>query len=111
MSSFDQYFGKTKGTVYLIKSDSGSHKIGHTRRNIGIRLSQLQSSSPDKLEVKRTFDALNSKETEQDLHSHFRSKNTHGEWFSLNEVDLQEFENYAQVYERQYNEVKSHLSK
>lgn len=75
--------------LYVIRmSGSSFYKIG-VARNIRERLSSLQSGCPIKLEIVKTFFTTDASIKERKLHSVFDLKRTHGEWFELDESDLQ----------------------
>ena len=64
--------------VYFIRSESGRLKIG-TASDVFRRLSALQTSSPEHLEVIGVCDGGRSRERE--IHSIFRAHRLSGEWF------------------------------
>ena len=65
--------------IYFI-ANNNCVKIGYTDVPNG-RFSQLQTSSPDKLEMLLLLSG--GRETETDLHNSFRDLRLSGEWFSL----------------------------
>lgn len=85
-----------KGIVYIIRQkDKQYFKIGWTETKgldnedpVKTRMKQLQTGSPDKLEIVGCFNAR-SKKTEQALHTLFASNRVNGEWFNLTLNDCQ----------------------
>ena len=73
-------------TVYVIKG-AGIYKIGRTT-NLKSRFSALQNSSPVGLKMILHLECLDNEGLEEALHKLFASKNSHGEWFALTELDL-----------------------
>lgn len=87
-----------KGIVYLIKkSKSKLYKIGITR-NISNRVSQLQSSSGEKMEVIFYHsDVENYSDVELSIHNFFKNRRVLGEWFQLNNSDIKVFRNWFNI--------------
>ena len=75
--------------IYLISHSDTFLKIGYTK-NINKRLSQLQISSPIKLELYHLIDG--NVTLEKELHFIFRDLRTQGEWFHFDHSILQYFE-------------------
>jgi hypothetical protein len=96
---------KYEGTVYLVRSEDGAYKIGHTRQTFKARFSMLRSANPRRLSKIHTFKAINSLEAEQSLHSAFGKKRIRGEWFNLDQDDLALYYDYVAMFERQYREI------
>lgn len=76
-----------KEYIYLTKSDFG-YKIGRTTRPQKRPL-QVAGNMPIKLEVIVVIEVANSKEWERRLHRHFAEKRLRGEWFSLDQTDVE----------------------
>jgi ssDNA-binding Zn-finger/Zn-ribbon topoisomerase 1 len=76
--------------IYLIKSDipNSPTKIG-IASNVPKRLKTLQMASPCKLELIFTIEKTYAYQLENTLHQYFKDKKVHGEWFDLNEEDIQ----------------------
>ena len=72
--------GKSKMFVYFIQGQTTRLiKIGQTAGSVSNRLQEIQSNSPDKLEVLKAIEA--SRRAEQFLHEKFEPFRSHGEWF------------------------------
>jgi DNA-binding XRE family transcriptional regulator len=74
--------------IYLISYENKFVKIGYTK-NISKRLSQLQVSSPIKLEVLHLIDG--NVALERELHILFKDLKTSGEWFKFDSSILEYF--------------------
>lgn len=76
------------GYVYVVQADNNLYKIGkskdpHTRiQSLGVRL-------PYELEVLVLIESTNYTQLEKELHKHFADKRKGGEWFELDENDLE----------------------
>ena len=87
---------RQKENIYLVRSD-GYIKIGYTF-DILNRLGGLQLGNPKRLELVYTHKVLEVKILEERLHQKFSEKRVLGEWFLLNERDVNEAINYIQTY-------------
>ena len=74
--------------IYLISYENKFVKIGYTK-NISKRLSQLQVSSPIKLEVLHLIDGDIT--LEKQIHNLFKDLKTNGEWFKFDISILEYF--------------------
>lgn len=78
-----------KGYVYFAKSGIGLTKIGKTS-NLQKRIKQLEKEVQSNLEVIHTIPSDNAYQTEQSFHKRFEEKRVNGEWFLLDELDIEE---------------------
>ena len=78
---------RPKEYVYLTKADFG-YKIGRTIRS-DQRPLQVASNCPIKLEVIVVIEVPDSKAVEKRLHGHFANKRLCGEWFALDDLDVE----------------------
>lgn len=70
------------GSVYIIRSGNTSHyKIGYTGRDIGQRMSEIQTGSPLPLSLVASWTAPRTAETK--IHRIFSDCRLEGEWFDL----------------------------
>lgn len=83
---------KGDGYIYIIGSEFG-FKIGLATNYIS-RFSSIQTASPVDLELKRAFLVHNMEIVEKNLHQLFKKKHLRGEWFDLNDNDLNTIEKY-----------------
>ena len=77
-----------KSGVYVIRSISGYYKIGHTN-DISNRLHTFTVKLPFEIELEVWILAEDCRGLEAWMHRHFASKRVNGEWFSLNNNDLE----------------------
>lgn len=80
--------------VYLIESTDNDkrYKIGMTRSSdVSKRLKQLQTGNSSKLTIKEVYETDHPFKLEKMLHNRFKSKQTIGEWFELNDDDIRDF--------------------
>lgn len=76
-----------KGYVYILLAENGLRKIGRTN-NPKSRLGSF-AMSPIEIDVEKIYAVADSLLTEKLLHEKFHSKRVRGEWFCLNESDLE----------------------
>lgn len=83
----------TSGCTYIIRA-VGEHlyKIGRTGGDPHHRLQRLRTMSPIPLELVMVLDHLS---WEDVLHHHYREKRRHGEWFELDEHDLEHIKQWS----------------
>jgi hypothetical protein len=75
--------------VYIIYNPkTGLHKIGRTDRDISVRNKELVRKYGDQLEMINYIETYDSRALEKKLHKQFASKRKDGEWFDLNQEDL-----------------------
>jgi len=76
--------------IYLITANeyAGIYKIGLTS-DVDRRLRDMQTACPFVLYAFRAYTVINPAAVEAMLHAFFHKKRLKGEWFRLNEVDLQ----------------------
>lgn len=76
------------GYVYLLRADNGLCKIGKAKV-VNDRVRQLEISLPYDLELVSELYAEDCTETEANLHRRFAKKRIKGEWFKLDETDIE----------------------
>jgi hypothetical protein len=74
--------------VYLIKSQD-LYKIGYTEKKVKDRILELKTGNPNKFEEIFEYESFEAKGIEFALHNFFKHKNVEGEWFSLDEKDVE----------------------
>jgi hypothetical protein len=78
------------GYVYLVGSEiEGSFKIGMTTRDPTIRLAEFVPQMPFKCELLLYIESDDPARLEAQLHERFNSKRLRGEWFALDEQDVE----------------------
>lgn len=87
------------GYVYLMIAANGLYKIGRSR-NIVRRLRGIQTSSPIPVELTHSVKTRSSNQLESNLHKVFSDRRSHGEWFKLTPMQVQ------QVKEIMNNHIK-----
>lgn len=99
------------GYIYLISTDSFGnrvYKIGRTRRAIDKRLNELRTSNANPLEVLYSFKTNWVNQLESRLHLHFKDKRMEGEWFLLDNEDIDKFpflcKEYNDLYQMLFDE-------
>ena len=88
------------GIVYLITSNYVDFKIGVTTRPINERIRELQTSHPEKIDIIKFYKAENHNAVERWLHRKFNEKRLEGEWFQLDETDINQFESLCQSHDK-----------
>jgi hypothetical protein len=76
------------GYVYLIRIENGLYKIGKAK-NIDERIKPFKVSFPMSWEIIHAFMSHDYSKAEITLHERFSDKRTVGEWFTLDEQDVQ----------------------
>lgn len=77
------------------------YKIGVSKHEL-TRLKQLQTGSSKKLKIVKTFKSEFPYKVESNLHAFFKHKHEEGEWFRLNNSDLERFEGLCEQYEKNF---------
>lgn len=86
--------------IYLINQiNTNRYKIGTTKNNVDLRLKQLQTGSSDVLSLTKTFTTNYGFKLESALHRHFYCKQATGEWFELDQQDIEGFLKTCETYE------------
>ena len=77
----------TRGYTYLLTN--GTHyKIGITTKIVTIRVAELQTGSPAKIEISAYSYNSKCEDMERYLHNKFSTKRLMGEWFNLSDDDV-----------------------
>ena len=95
--------------VYLISSETNEkkvYKIGHSKRSVEARLSEFRTGNSSVLEVVDVFNSKWGTKIEAHLHRHFRVKRVGGEWFDLDDKDLQDFKRLCQQVHENLNTIE-----
>ena len=86
------YNSASDGYIYIAYIDDSNssrfYKIG-LARNVDARIKQHQTSIPFDLKIAMSFYVSNMKQKEMELHVLFSSKNVRGEWYLLDNDDLE----------------------
>ena len=76
-----------EGWVYLL-AGNGYYKIGQTN-DVKRRIGQISPKLPFEVEILCAIPTNNAHKLEADLHNLYNEKRTNGEWFELNEADVE----------------------
>lgn len=94
--------------IYLISAlldDKKIYKIGYTKREVSKRIKELETGNPYEFDIEKVYVTENyANSIENRIHKHFLFKKIRGEWFDLDEEDIEEFENLCGMY---YNTIES----
>jgi hypothetical protein len=93
----------SSGYIYIIKMEK-YYKIGLSR-SIAVRLNSFKSL-PEKIEILALEQVVDDRSVESELHKMFVKKRTNGEWFILDEDEIQSAITYLQSRKVEYNERK-----
>ncbi len=80
--------------VYLICAEIEGkrlYKIGHTKRSAEVRLKEFKTGNASDMYIVQTFRSEWGTKVESSLHRRYRSKKIQGEWFDLDEVEVEQF--------------------
>lgn len=86
----DPYTSTIDGYVYLIESENGLFKIGRSK-DVWKRFSSIAMAVPVPITLRHVVPTINYIRAEEWLHEQFASKRHHGEWFQLDQDDLEWF--------------------
>ena len=87
--------------IYLIKQDPNLYKIG-VSKDPENRCKSLQTANGVLLELVKKIPVKHDYRTERALHNYFSSKKTIGEWFCLEEKDVESFETICEFKEKNF---------
>lgn len=90
------------GYVYLLLQldfeGNESYKIGVTKRDVNIRISELQTGNPNKISLHRKYESKNYLKVEKWLHRKYQTKTeAKNEWRTLTDEQVFSFLNDCQV--------------
>ena len=81
-----------EGIVYFLKAENGLTKVGWTQ-NLAERKKTLERKEKTKTELVHYISSQDCVTLEQVIHTVFSKKRVRGEWFDLNDEDVQMFKN------------------
>jgi hypothetical protein len=82
------------GDIYIIKDNgTGYYKIGMSR-NVNQRIKSLNTSTPRGIETVLIFDSSDCVLDENNIHNMFSDKRISGEWFELDDKDIEKIKEY-----------------
>lgn len=80
-----------KGFIYFARADNGLIKIGRSYC-VEFRLEELNKGLPYDLELLKTIESENCSKREKEFHAKFKDKRIRGEWFALDQSDLEQLQ-------------------
>lgn len=81
--------------LYIFRNkESDDHKIG-VSKDVDRRMSDIASSLNVKLELVSKYPVISAYKVESILHIHFKDKHVYGEWYKLNQSDIDVISKYA----------------
>jgi hypothetical protein len=87
--------------VYLLKCDFGDevlYKIGFTKRPVTTRVKELKTGNANYIKIIHIFTSDLAIKIESTLHRLYNSKRINGEWFDLNNKDVELFMENCQTH-------------
>lgn len=85
------------GVVYLLTNNNDQYKIGITKYNGKKRIKNLQTGNGDVIDVVAEFESKFNNKIEGALHKRYGTKRLKGEWFVLEQKDIQNFISECQI--------------
>lgn len=73
---------------YVIRNNSNHYKLGITNRDANTRLKEFETGNSEELFIVKTFFTKHGRTFESTMHRRFKHKHLKGEWFELDEKDL-----------------------
>lgn len=79
--------------IYLIScgEENLQYKIGYTKRDVSDRLREFKTGNSGNLNIVATFETKWGSKLENMLHRKYRSKKIEGEWFGLDNTEVENF--------------------
>ena len=97
--------------IYLISAFLGEerlYKIGITKRKVEKRIKELQTGNPAEFNIENVYVADNyAVNIEKNLHRYFREKKINGEWFYLDQDDIDQFTELCEMYYETFDLVQN----
>lgn len=94
------------GYVYILTSNYLVFKIGVTSGKIEKRIRALQTGNAEKIDLVKSYKTDNYRNIETWLHHKFNEKRLEGEWFQLNETDINQFESLCEARDKNITLLK-----
>lgn len=90
--------------VYILKSQTNPiyYKIGITNKDIVFRFNDIQKFLPFKVTIHKTIEHDHSSQVESFLHNYFNEKRSNGEWFFLDESDIDKIDDLIVDFKPKY---------
>lgn len=96
------------GYIYLFESVSEYeklYKIGYTKnkQTLKKRIKQLQTGNPNKIKMVDFFKSYHGRKVETTLHNIYSTRRLEGEWFKLDEYDVENFNESCKKIEHNFD--------
>lgn len=93
--------------IYLLQqADTNLYKIGVTKKDVDVRIKELQIGNPSKLSLIESYKTKWDFKLENALHIHFKRHKVQSEWFELTEENVKEFLTLCEKYEKNFDVLK-----
>lgn len=99
---------KKSGFIYCLSDQQGHYKIGMSK-NLDRRISQLATQPPFEIVVIASHQVYDMRKYEAALHWLHADKRLRGEWFSLDEPDIEDFKSGRWLQAYLYNQLALEL--
>lgn len=86
--------------IYLICAEIGGekmYKIGYTKRTIEQRIREFKTGNASEFTIIDSFQSDWGTKIEAQLHKRFNHKKVNGEWFKLDESDINKFQDMCSL--------------
>lgn len=86
--------------IYLISSEINNdtlYKIGITKRDVKKRIKELKTGNAAELNIVNVFESKWAFKIESNLHQTYQTKNIRGEWFRLEQEEIDNFISRCQL--------------
>ena len=96
--------------IYLISSEINDiklYKIGITRRSIEKRIKEFQTGSVSEFIIVDSFKSKWAFKIESTLHKFHKTKRVKGEWFDLNENDIDGFKSMCEMLHSNFEIIEN----
>lgn len=95
--------------IYLLANDEWTQfKIGITKKTASERIKGLQTGNGSEITVIKEYKTNNARRIESHLHRLYKSKRLVGEWFDLDDDDINNFIDVCANIETSINYLKEH---
>lgn len=97
--------------IYLISSEINGHKlhkIGYTRRTVETRVKEFKTGNASEFEIVDRFHSKWGTKIESQLHKIYSQKKLSGEWFRLDEEDVESFKEHCQRIHQNLELISEH---
>lgn len=90
------------GDVYLAQAETGHYKIGISR-NPDRRIKHFDTIMPVRVFLIHNFPCDNCRKAEEELHQRYANQRTAGEWFLLDDYDIEQLLGITAYFEGHFH--------